>query len=94
MTAPGADHSLLFEGPGEMRARCRSMDWAGTPMGPVARGPRSCVLMVRVCLDSGFPMSLHWGPDLAVLYNDAFIPVMGSQKHRSAVGPTDQGCLG
>ena len=42
--------------------------------------------MVRVCLDSGFAMSLHWGPDLAVLYNDAFIPIMGSHKHPQALG--------
>lgn len=76
----------MFDGPGEMRARCRSMDWAGSALGPVATWPAELRLMAGVCLDSGFPMSLHWGPSLAVLYNDAFIPLMGSHKHPNALG--------
>jgi signal transduction histidine kinase/DNA-binding response OmpR family regulator len=86
VSSGAVDDALLFDGPGEMRAKCRSMDWAGTSMGPVASWPVELRLMVRVCLDSGFAMSLHWGPDLAVLYNDAFIPIMGSQKHPQALG--------
>ena len=86
VVSSGAVDDALFDGPGEMRARYRSMDWAGTSMGPVASWPAELRLMVRVCLDSGFAMSLHWGPDLAVLYNDAFIPIMGSQKHPQALG--------
>ena len=62
------------------------MDWAGTVLGPLARWPTELRLMVRVCLDSGFPMSLHWGPGLALIYNDAFIPLLGSQKHPQALG--------
>ena len=81
-----SDDSALFDGPGEMRARCRSVDWAGTPIGPVRSWPRELRLMVRVCLDSGFAMSLHWGAGLGVLYNDAFIPIMGSEKHPRALG--------
>lgn len=86
VSSPEVDDGSLFDGPGEMRRRCRSEDWAATPMGPVRTWPRELRLMVRVCLDSGFAMSLHWGPDLAVLYNDAFIPIMGSHKHPQALG--------
>ena len=76
----------LFDGPGQMRARCRAVDWAGTALGPVSSWPVQLRVMVRVCLDSGSPMSLHWGPSLAVVYNDAFIPLMGSDKHPAALG--------
>ena len=69
-----------------MKARYRSHDWSGTALGPVAGWPSDLRLMVRVCLNSGFPVSLHWGEQLAVLYNDAFIPVMGSEKHTRALG--------
>jgi signal transduction histidine kinase/DNA-binding response OmpR family regulator len=86
VSSPEVDDGSLFDGPGEMRRRCRSVDWASTSMGPVRTWPAELRLMVRVCLDSGFAMSLHWGPDLAVLYNDAFVPIMGSHKHPQALG--------
>ncbi len=81
-----ADVPTLFEGPGEMKARYRSHDWSRTALGPVEEWSPDLRLMVRVCLNSGFPMSLHWGEQLAVLYNDAFIPALGSEKHTRALG--------
>lgn len=36
-------------------------------------------------LDSKFPMFLAWGPELAFLYNDAYIDILG-QKHPAALG--------
>jgi GAF domain-containing protein len=86
VSSPAVDDESVFDGPGEMRRRCRTVDWAATPMGPVRTWPPELRLMVRVCLDSGFAMSLHWGADLAVLYNDAFIPIMGSHKHPQSLG--------
>ena len=71
------------------RARCAPVpvDGLGRDADGTGRSwPAELRLMVRVCLDSGFAMSLHWGPDLAVLYNDAFIPIMGSHKHPQALG--------
>ena len=81
-----ADNASLFAGPGEMRARYRSTDWAATPLGPVGSWSPELRMMMSVCLNSGFPISLHWGEQLTVLYNDAFIPVMGSDKHTWALG--------
>jgi PAS domain S-box-containing protein len=38
--------------------------------------------MLNVILDSGFPMSVRWGPDLIVLYNDAYAPLLGDRHPR------------
>ncbi len=76
----------VFDGPGEMKALYRETDWAATPLGPVESWSPNLRTMVRLALNSGSPMSLHWGPELTVLYNDAFIPLLGMAKHRDALG--------
>jgi len=68
-----------------MRALFRSIDWSATALGPVTSWPPILRLMVDVCLDSGFPVLINWGPDLVALYNDAFAPLLGG-KHPAALG--------
>ena len=70
-----------------MRARVRDFDWAGTSLGPPERWPESLKLMLKVILDSGFPMSVRWGPDLIVLYNDAYAPLLGDRHPRILAKP-------
>jgi hypothetical protein len=84
--ADDGTQDLIFAGPGEMRACFRSMDWSATTVGPVRSWSPELRLMIRVCLNSGFPMSVHWGPDLSVLYNGTFIPVLGLAKHSNPLG--------
>ncbi|WP_372525165.1 ATP-binding protein [Piscinibacter sp.] len=40
---------------------------------------------LQICLDSAFPIAIYWGPEFALLYNDAFIPIAGD-KHPWALG--------
>src|SRR5262245_66626956 len=68
-----------------MRMRVRDFDWAATSLGPPDRWSEPLKLMLNVILDSGFPMSLRWGPDLIVLYNDAYAPLLGD-RHPTALG--------
>ena len=49
--------------------------------GPVRDWPRSLQTVVSVCLNSRFPMVLWWGPDLRLIYNDAWRPSLGTKKH-------------
>ena len=69
----------------DMHARVRNFDWAATSIGPQDKWPESLKLMLNVILDSGFPMSVRWGPDLIVLYNDAYAPLLGD-RHPRALG--------
>ncbi len=67
----------LFAGPGEVRAACRAIDWATTPLGPVSSWPRSLRQVVRLMLSAGTPMVAFWGPQLVQIFNDAFRPSLG-----------------
>jgi signal transduction histidine kinase len=43
-------------------------------------------MVVSICLNSRFPISLWWGPELVMLYNDAWRPILGKTKHPAALG--------
>jgi two-component system sensor histidine kinase VicK len=67
----------LFGGSGEMRARCRDVDWSSTALGPVAGWSQSLRTLVPAVLASRQPMFLFWGPELVQIYNDAYRPSLG-----------------
>ncbi|MGO9492740.1 MAG: ATP-binding protein [Terracidiphilus sp.] len=75
----------LFAGNGEMATRMRTLDWSTTALGPVEQWPQALRTCVRLMLGSNYPMTIMWGPDLAYLYNDANVPVVGT-KHPWALG--------
>jgi PAS domain S-box-containing protein len=83
--------TTVFAGPGEMAARLRAIDWAQTPLGPVAGWSPTLLTMVRFLLASRFPLLLWWGPEYVQLYNDAYIPVPGT-KHPGAAGQRASEC--
>ncbi len=62
------------------------LDWSATPLGPRETWPALLRLLVDLCLDSEFPVQISWGPELPVLYNDAYIPLLGAEKHPWALG--------
>ena len=69
--------STLFVGSGEMAEKCRSFDWASTPLGPVSTWSQSLRTTVGILLESRSPMFLWWGPELIQLFNDAYSPSLG-----------------
>ena len=69
-----------------MRAVYDQVDWAVTPLGPREEWPGLLRLLVDLCLDSEFPVQISWGPELVVLYNDAYVPLLGAEKHPWALG--------
>ncbi|HVZ73802.1 MAG TPA: ATP-binding protein [Polyangia bacterium] len=79
----------LFEGPGEMRALMRAMDWSRTKLGPVDRWPSSLRTMVGFMLSSRFPLLLWWGPEMLQVYNDAFRPIL-RDKHPALGRPASE----
>ncbi|MEW5927063.1 MAG: ATP-binding protein [Gemmatimonadota bacterium] len=81
--APPSDAGL--PGGGEMGALMRAHDWSSTPLGPVGSWPQSLRSALGICLNSRYPIALYWGPELALLYNDAWSPIPGA-KHPWALG--------
>ena len=78
-------YHFLQEG-GEMGQLIREKDWTQTPLGQPASWSQSLKQMVRVMLDNPFAMYIAWGNDLTQIYNDAFRPILGKNKHPQALG--------
>ncbi|MGW5050334.1 ATP-binding protein [Actinokineospora sp. NPDC004072] len=85
MTAARWAAGVLDQG-GEMGALVGAFDWAATPLGPMDDWPQSLRTAVSVCLTSRFPILLWWGPDLVMIYNDAYRPILGASKHPVGLG--------
>lgn len=74
-----------FRGTGDMPSLMRAHDWSATPLGPIDAWPESLQSSLSICVGSRFPIAIYWGERLALLYNDAWSPILGS-KHPSALG--------
>lgn len=72
--------------PQEMSELVGRFDWATTPLGPAASWPDGLKTTVQILLTSGFPMWMAWGPELTVLYNDAYARTTLGKKHPRALG--------
>ncbi|MEX0968320.1 MAG: PAS domain S-box protein [Bacteroidia bacterium] len=75
----------ILAGGGEAGERIRAKDWSKTPLGPVEHWPQSLRSALSICLGSAFPIAIYWGPELTLLYNDAWSPIPGN-KHPQALG--------
>jgi len=70
---------------GEMAERIRALSWQETPLGPISEWPETLVWSVNLMLESRFPMSILWGPEMLQFYNDAYLPLT-AEKHPSLLG--------
>ncbi len=75
----------VFHGGGDVGARMRAHGWQHTPLGPVAGWPASLKTLVGVMLGAKQPMFTVWGPELTLLYNDAYRAILGN-KDQDALG--------
>src|SRR5690349_8053405 len=88
MTAPlgVADEAAQLEaGGGILPALVWRHDWSATPLGPSASWPQSLKTAVGITLEARQPMLVAWGPQLTTIYNDAYLPILGS-KHPAGLG--------
>jgi serine phosphatase RsbU (regulator of sigma subunit) len=60
-------------------------DWAATPLGTEPQWSPTLRTAVATCLNSRFPMTLMWGPERVMIYNDAYAPILGL-RHPAALG--------
>ena len=80
----GAPLSFLSGG-GAVGALMRRRDWSASPLGPPDRWPQSLRSVVGLVLGSKFPMFVAWGPELSLIYNDAYAEILRG-KHPAALG--------
>src|ERR1700730_18535736 len=75
----------MFAGDLSLEEAILAIDWSATELGHPATWPQSLRSIVGLIFASGKPMFVVWGPSRALLYNDAYVPLLGS-KHPSALG--------
>lgn len=75
----------VFIGDSDMAKLMRAHDWSTTSLGPPDLWPTGLKVALRLLLTSKFEMWLGWGPEIAFLYNDAYVPTLG-EKHPNSLG--------
>ena len=80
------DAPAFLAGGGEMGALMRAHDWTRSSLGPPHRWPQALRITVRIMLNTGHPMYIWWGEDLACLYNDAYRLSIGPERHPGSLG--------
>ncbi len=80
----GSDFPFLAGG-GTMGELIRAHDWAATSLGAPETWPQSLRSALSICLQSSFPTAIYWGPELRLLYNDAWTSVP-AERHPWALG--------
>jgi PAS domain S-box-containing protein len=71
---------------GEMGKLMREKDWSKTALGDPANWPVQLKLLTATMLGTPTQMLICWGKEYTQLYNDAFRPILGSNKHPKALG--------
>jgi len=82
--------SFLQSG-GEMGKVVGAMDWSRTPLGPIESWPQSLRTSISLSLASNFPISIAWGPQRVLIYNDGYWPICGA-KHPHSMGQDFKEC--
>jgi PAS domain S-box-containing protein len=63
-----------------MGARFRAFDWSATALGPTDTWPRSLRAVVELMLASPQPTYIGWTREVISLFNDGYIPILGSKQ--------------
>ena len=68
-----------------------STDWRSSPLGDPGEWTPALRTAAGLCLECRFPMLIMWGPELAMIYNDPFRPIL-AEKHPQSMGQPGAEC--
>ena len=66
-------------GKGRMGSRIAANDWSTTSLGPIDRWTPALRTTIEMMLGQRQAICIFWGPDLTLLYNDAYAPILGAR---------------
>ena len=81
----------FLDGGGKMGELIRLFDWSKTSLGAPENWSQSLRNTVALILNNRFPMMLWWGSEYISIYNDAYIPILGT-KHPWGLGEPVKEC--
>jgi hypothetical protein len=71
--------------PAALAAAYAGTDWAASPLGPMEGWSATLRSTVDLMLATRFPVTLFWGPEFALVYNEAYVRLI-RDKHPGALG--------
>ncbi len=74
-----------FRAAGDLRREYAQVNWGASALGPIADWSPTLRHAVDLMLGSRFPVALLWGPELVLVYNAAYVEMIGA-KHPDALG--------
>jgi PAS domain S-box-containing protein len=75
----------FLSGSGDIGSLVAAVDWAATPLGPIAHWPQSLRLATAMILRSPVAMVLLWGEDGILIYNEGYAAIAG-RRHPAILG--------
>ena len=75
----------LFRHAGALAEDYAGVDWSTTPLGSPASWSSTLRNTVALMLRTRFPVTLIWGPEHVLVYNEAYVELIG-EKHPAALG--------
>ena len=75
----------LLAAAGGLRRSYEEVDWSATPLGPVEDWSLTLRNAVDFVLQTQFPVTLFWGPEFVLVYNEAYASMI-AEKHPAALG--------
>lgn len=79
MKAFAPEESVADRDDSDMNRSIEAHDWASTALGPIEHWPAALRITVSTMINSAFPKCLCWGDALIMVYNDAFVPILGNK---------------
>jgi serine phosphatase RsbU (regulator of sigma subunit) len=79
------EDEALLQAAGRLRAAYEAVDWAATPLGPMSSWSPALRRSLDLTLHTRFPVTLFWGSEFALIYNEAFVSLI-ADKHPAALG--------
>ncbi|WP_380172157.1 SpoIIE family protein phosphatase [Kineococcus sp. DHX-1] len=76
---------LPFGTAADLRRAYEDVDWSATAVGHPDSWPRALRRALELALETRFAIVICWGPDLEMLYNQAYVEMIGD-KHPAALG--------
>ncbi|MFD0483143.1 SpoIIE family protein phosphatase [Kineococcus sp. GCM10028916] len=81
--------SLPFGSAADLRSAYEAVDWSATSLGTPDDWPRTLRRALELALETRFPVLIVWGPDLTMLYNQAYADSIG-RKHPALGRPVHE----
>lgn len=88
----GHSSGFVF-GTHKVNALLSFVDWNNNPLGPLDRWPATLKTTLSLIINSRQPMAIWWGPDLILLYNDAYRDLLSVADRDTAFGQPVKVCF-